>query len=152
MVLSYERVDRIPQCYILERWSKNIKRRHTSIKSSYDEPLLEPRNMKYDGMISRSKVHCEVASGCEVLTAMVHSAYDKLEADMKEYKAKSDVQSILRHEDGSERMMDELHTPGRVRSRGRLKKRLGSVILLGLEYKSDAISSEKSASAFVEVR
>ncbi|MED6137898.1 hypothetical protein PIB30_069336 [Stylosanthes scabra] len=97
MVLSYERVDNIPQCYILERWSKNIKRRHTSIKSSYDEPSLEPRNMNYD-------VHCEVASGCEVLTAMVHSAYDKLEADMKEYKAKRDVQSILRHEDGSEKI------------------------------------------------
>ncbi|MED6183417.1 hypothetical protein PIB30_037686 [Stylosanthes scabra] len=84
--------------------------------------------MNYDGMISRSKVHCEVASGCEVLTAMVHSAYDKLEADMKEYKAKSDVLSILRHEDGSERMMDELHTPGRVRSSGRSKKRLGSIM------------------------
>ncbi|MED6211446.1 hypothetical protein PIB30_073728 [Stylosanthes scabra] len=118
--------------------------------------------MKYDGMISRSKVHCEVASGCEVLTAMVHSTYDKLEDDMKEYKAKRDVQSILRHEDGSERMMDELHMPGRVRSRGRPKKRLGSVmdkkiaskakkvkqrcdlvswmILFGLVYESDSDS------------
>ncbi|MED6223244.1 hypothetical protein PIB30_072105 [Stylosanthes scabra] len=83
--------------------------------------------MNYDDMISRSKVNCEVASGCEVLTAMVHSAYDKHEADMKEYKAKSDVQSILRHEDGSERMIDELHMPRRVRSRGRSKKRLGSL-------------------------
>ncbi|MED6173657.1 hypothetical protein PIB30_061677 [Stylosanthes scabra] len=46
------------------------KRRHTSIKSSDDEPSLEPRNINYDVMISRSKVHCEAASGCEVLTAM----------------------------------------------------------------------------------
>ncbi|MED6175283.1 hypothetical protein PIB30_076973, partial [Stylosanthes scabra] len=113
MVLSYERVDSIPPSYILERWSKNIKRRHTSIKSSYDEPSLEPRNVNYDDMLSRSKVHCEIASGCPVLTAMVHRSYDKHEADMKEYKAKSDVQSILTHEDGSLSEMNDLQTPTR---------------------------------------
>ncbi|MED6144569.1 hypothetical protein PIB30_016841 [Stylosanthes scabra] len=97
----FKRVDSIPPRYILERWSKNIKRRHTSIKSSYDEPSLEQRNKNCDVMLSCSKVHCESASGCLVLTAMVHRAYHKLEADMKEYKAKSDVPSILTHEDGS---------------------------------------------------
>ncbi|MED6155684.1 hypothetical protein PIB30_007193 [Stylosanthes scabra] len=135
MVLSYERIDSIPQCYILERWCKNIKRKHTSIKSSYDEPSLEPRNINYDGMISRSKVHCEAVSGCEVLTAMVYSAYDKLETDMKEYKANSDVQSILRHEDGSVKMINDLQTPTHVRSRGRSKKRLRSTLEKKIAYK-----------------
>ncbi|RYR45370.1 hypothetical protein Ahy_A07g031211 isoform B [Arachis hypogaea] len=32
-VLSFERVDNVAPKYILERWSKNIKRRHTHIKS-----------------------------------------------------------------------------------------------------------------------
>ncbi|RYR64034.1 hypothetical protein Ahy_A03g010185 [Arachis hypogaea] len=43
-VLNFERVDKVAPKYILERWSKNIKRRHTHIKSSQDEPLLELRN------------------------------------------------------------------------------------------------------------
>ncbi|MED6223182.1 hypothetical protein PIB30_071488 [Stylosanthes scabra] len=106
----------------------NLERRHTSIKSNYDEPSLEPRNVNYDDMLYHSKVHCETASGYPVLTRMVHRAYDKLEADMKEYKAKSDVQSILTHEDGSLSEMNDLQTPTCVRSRGRRKKRLGSIM------------------------
>ncbi|MED6147871.1 hypothetical protein PIB30_047987 [Stylosanthes scabra] len=125
---SYERVDSTPECYILEQWCKNIKRRHTSIKSNYDEPSLEPRNINYDVMLSRAKVHYEDASGCDVLTAMLHSAYDKLEADMKEYKRNREVQCTLRHDDGSVRSLNDLQTPKPIRSRGRPKKQLGSVM------------------------
>ncbi|RYQ79622.1 hypothetical protein Ahy_Scaffold2g107553 [Arachis hypogaea] len=32
--LSYERVDKVAPKYILDRWSKKVKRRHTHIKSS----------------------------------------------------------------------------------------------------------------------
>ncbi|MED6204886.1 hypothetical protein PIB30_012934 [Stylosanthes scabra] len=125
---SHERVDSIPECYILERLCKNIQRRHTSIRSSYDETSLERRNINYDGMISRAKVHCEDASGFDVLTAMVHGAYDKLEVDMKKYKRNSEVQCRVRHDDGSVKLLTDLQTPKPIRSRGRLKKRLGSVL------------------------
>ncbi|QHO54276.1 Protein FAR-RED ELONGATED HYPOCOTYL [Arachis hypogaea] len=47
-VLSFERVDNVAPKYILERWRKNIKRRHTYIKSNQDEPLLEPRSKRFD--------------------------------------------------------------------------------------------------------
>ncbi|MED6188018.1 hypothetical protein PIB30_082000 [Stylosanthes scabra] len=126
MVLSYERVDIISPRYILERWSKHIKRRPTSMKSSYDEPSLEPSTKSYNGMLSQSKVHCESASECPVLTAMAHRTYDKLEAEMKEYIAKNNQQAIITHEDGSLSEMNDLQSPAHVRSRGRPKKRLGS--------------------------
>ncbi|RYR36389.1 hypothetical protein Ahy_A09g041349 [Arachis hypogaea] len=48
---SFERVDNVTPRYILERWSKNIKRRHTHIKSSQDEPLLEPRSKRFDDLV-----------------------------------------------------------------------------------------------------
>ncbi|MED6177754.1 hypothetical protein PIB30_101061 [Stylosanthes scabra] len=63
--------------------------------------LLSPSTKSYNGILSRPKVHCESASGYLVLTAMVHHAYDKLEAEMKEYKAKNNGQAIITHEDGS---------------------------------------------------
>ncbi|MED6138455.1 hypothetical protein PIB30_074346 [Stylosanthes scabra] len=128
MVLSSERVDSISPRYVLERWSKNsiVRRRHTRIKSSYDEPTLEPRKKNYDGMIYRSRVHCESASGCSMLTSMVHCAYDKLEAEIKEYKEANNRQAIITHENGSLNEMNDLRSPMRVRSRGRPKKRLGS--------------------------
>ncbi|RYR15661.1 hypothetical protein Ahy_B04g072559 [Arachis hypogaea] len=47
-VLSFERVSQVSPRYILERWSKKVKRQHTHIKSSHDEPLLEPRSKRFD--------------------------------------------------------------------------------------------------------
>ncbi|MED6186331.1 hypothetical protein PIB30_065625, partial [Stylosanthes scabra] len=101
-------------------------RRHTSIKSSYDEPTLEPRKKNYDGMIYRSRVHCKSAAGCLVLTSMVHRPYDKLEAEIKQYKEANSRQGIIMHEDGSLSEMNDLRSPTYVRSIGRPKKRLGS--------------------------
>ncbi|XP_057724028.1 protein FAR1-RELATED SEQUENCE 4-like [Arachis stenosperma] len=64
-VLSFERVDNVAPKYILVRWSKNIKRRHTHIKSSQDEPLLEPRSKRFDELVFRSHNICEFASESE---------------------------------------------------------------------------------------
>ncbi|MED6115544.1 hypothetical protein PIB30_091710 [Stylosanthes scabra] len=128
MVLGYERVDRISPTYILERWSKNgiVNRRHTSIKSSYDALVLQPRTKRYNGMISRSYVSAKEASEFEVLTAMYHHGLDKLDAEIKEFKAKLKENPTMIYEDGSLSEMNDLQSPLHVRSRGRLKKTLGS--------------------------
>ncbi|MED6222319.1 hypothetical protein PIB30_063213 [Stylosanthes scabra] len=34
--VSFDLVNEVPKCYISSRWSKNIKRKHTYIKSSHD--------------------------------------------------------------------------------------------------------------------
>ncbi|MED6173404.1 hypothetical protein PIB30_058987 [Stylosanthes scabra] len=101
MVLGYERVDMISPTYILERWSKNgvVVRRHTSIKSSYYAPVLEQRTKRYN---------------------------DKLDAEMKEFKAKLKEYPSIIHEDGSLSEINDLQSSPHVRSRGRPKKRLGS--------------------------
>ncbi|RYR39358.1 hypothetical protein Ahy_A09g044864 [Arachis hypogaea] len=69
-VLSFERVDKVVSKYILQHWSKNVKRRRIHIKSNQDEHLLEPR--KY-----------------EELTGILPRAFDKIMAKMQEYQAKS---------------------------------------------------------------
>ncbi|RYR61576.1 hypothetical protein Ahy_A04g018756 [Arachis hypogaea] len=71
-VLSFERVDKLAPKYILECSSKNIKRRHTHIKSSQDEPLLEPRSKRFDDLIFRSHNICEFASKSKELTGILH--------------------------------------------------------------------------------
>ncbi|MED6146620.1 hypothetical protein PIB30_036208 [Stylosanthes scabra] len=128
MVLGYERVDRISPLYILDRWSKNdiVKRRHTSIKSSYDAPVLEPRTKRYNGMIHRSYMSAEEASEFEVLTTKYHLVLDKLDAEIKEFKAKIKDNPTMIHEDGSLSEINNLQSPPHVRSRGRPKKRFGS--------------------------
>ncbi|MED6169214.1 hypothetical protein PIB30_019508 [Stylosanthes scabra] len=149
MVLGYERVDKISPIYILGRWSKNgiVNRSHTNIKSSYDAPVLDERTKRYNGIISRSHTSVEEASGFEVLTAKYHLALDKLDAEMKEFKAKLKENPTIIHEDGSLNEINDLQSPPHVRSRGRPKKRLGS----NTEKKIASASKRKKRRAVSEI-
>ncbi|RYR48381.1 hypothetical protein Ahy_A07g034402 [Arachis hypogaea] len=125
-VLSFERVTQVSPRYILERWSKNVKRRHTHIKSSHDEPLLEPRSKRFDELVFRSQNIFEFASESEELTAILHRAYDNIMVEMEELKAKRKGTCSLSHEDANLESVNELQGPPRVRTRGCPKNRLGS--------------------------
>ncbi|RYR68876.1 hypothetical protein Ahy_A03g015370 [Arachis hypogaea] len=125
-VLSFEQVSQVSPRYILERWSKKVKRRHTHIKSSHNEPLLEPKSKRFDQLVFRSQNICEFASESEELTAIMHHAYDNVMAEMESLKAKRKGTSSLSHEDANLESVNELQSPPRIRTRGRPKNRLGS--------------------------
>ncbi|RYQ98901.1 hypothetical protein Ahy_B07g086725 [Arachis hypogaea] len=98
-VLSFERVDNVALKYILEHWRKNIKRRHTHIKSSQDEPLLEPRSKRFDELVM---------------------------AEMEEYQGRSKGKSFLTHEEATLSNVNDLQSLPLVKTRGRPENRLGS--------------------------
>ncbi|RYR35656.1 hypothetical protein Ahy_A10g050788 [Arachis hypogaea] len=123
-VLSFERVDNVAPKYILEHWSKNIKRRHTHIKSRQDEPLLESRSKRFDELVFRSHNICEFASESEELTGILHRAFDKVMAEMQEYQERSKEKSSLSHEEATLSDVNNLQSPPRVKTRGRPKTRL----------------------------
>ncbi|RYQ88189.1 hypothetical protein Ahy_B09g095536 isoform B [Arachis hypogaea] len=125
-VLSFEQISQVSPRYILERWSKKVKRRHTHIKSSHDEPLMEPRSKRFDQLVFRSQNICEFASESKELTAILHRAYDNVMAEMESLKAKRKGTSSLSHEDANLESVNELQSPPRIRTRGRPKNRLGS--------------------------
>ncbi|RYR09108.1 hypothetical protein Ahy_B05g077205 [Arachis hypogaea] len=125
-VLSFEQVSQVSPRYILERWSKKVKRQHTHIKSSHDEPLLEPRSKRFDQLVFCSQNICEFASESEELTAILHRTYDNVMAEMESLKAKRKGTSSLSHEDANLESVNELQSPPRIRTRGRQKNRLGS--------------------------
>ncbi|RYQ97100.1 hypothetical protein Ahy_B08g093098 [Arachis hypogaea] len=125
-VLSFERVDNVAPKYILERWRKNIKRKHTHIKSSQDEPLLEPRSKRFDELVFRSHNICEFASEYEELIKILHRAFDKVMAEMEKYQGRSKGKSLLTHEEATLSNVNDLQSPPRVKTRGRPKNRLGS--------------------------
>ncbi|QHN93165.1 Protein FAR-RED ELONGATED HYPOCOTYL [Arachis hypogaea] len=125
-MLSFERVTQVSPRYILERWSKKVKRRHTHIKSSHDEPLLEPRSKRFDKLVFRSQNICEFVSESEELTAILRRVYDNVMVEMEELKAKRKGTCSLSHEDANLKSVNELQSPPRVQTRGRPKNRLGS--------------------------
>ncbi|RYR03335.1 hypothetical protein Ahy_B06g082218 [Arachis hypogaea] len=110
-------VNKVAPRYILERWSKNIKRRHTHFKSNHDELVLEPRSRRFDYLVFWSQNVCEFASESEELTVILHRVYDNAMAEMQEYKAKSKEKCSLSHEDTSLENINELQSPPRVRIR-----------------------------------
>ncbi|QHO19383.1 Protein FAR-RED ELONGATED HYPOCOTYL [Arachis hypogaea] len=147
-VLSFERVDNVASKYILERWSKNIKRRHTHSKSSQDEPLLEPRSKRFDELVFRSHNICEFTSDSEELTEILHRAFDKVMAEMGEYQGRSKGKSLLNHEEATLSNVNDLQSPPRVKTRGRPKNRLGS----NLEKKISNALKKKKKTAPSEVK
>ncbi|RYR12133.1 hypothetical protein Ahy_B04g069672 [Arachis hypogaea] len=125
-VLSFKRVSQVSPRYILERWSKKVKRRHTHIKSSHDEPLLEPKSKRFDELVFRLQNICEFVSESEELTAILHRAYDNVMVEMESLKVKRNGTSSLSHEDANLESVNEIQSPPKIRTRGRPKNRLGS--------------------------
>ncbi|RYQ85560.1 hypothetical protein Ahy_B10g105132 [Arachis hypogaea] len=154
-VLSFEQASQVSPRYILERWSKKVKRRHTHIKSSHDEPLMEPRSKRFNQLVFRSQNICEFASESEELTAILHRAYDNVMAEMEALKAKRKGTSSLSHEDANLESVNELQSPPRIRTRGRPKNRLGSKlekqIANGTKKKKTKVLSELMCECYIQI-
>ncbi|RYR04512.1 hypothetical protein Ahy_B06g084269 [Arachis hypogaea] len=90
---------------------EQVKRRHTHIKSSHDDPLLEPRSKRFDQLVFCSQNICEFASESEELTVILHHAYDNVMAKMESLKAKRKGISSLSHEDANLESVNELQSP-----------------------------------------
>ncbi|XP_015954109.1 protein FAR-RED ELONGATED HYPOCOTYL 3-like [Arachis duranensis] len=146
-VLSFKRVTQLSPRYILERWSKKGNRQLTHIKSSHDEPLLEPRSKRFDELVFCSQNICEFTSKSEELTAILHRAYGNIMVEMGELKAKRKGTCLLSHEDANLESINELQSPPRVRTRGRPKNRLGSK----LDKQIENVSKKKKTKALNEL-
>ncbi|RYR41480.1 hypothetical protein Ahy_A08g037879 [Arachis hypogaea] len=94
--LSFERVNKVSPRYILERWNKNVKRRHTHIKSSHNKPLLEPRSRRFDNL---------------ELTEILHLTYVNAMVEMQEHKAKKKRKMSLSHNDASLKDINKFQNP-----------------------------------------
>ncbi|MED6164119.1 hypothetical protein PIB30_086646 [Stylosanthes scabra] len=132
MVLSDERVDKVDSRYVLERWSKNIKRNHTNIRSSYDEPVLDETMQRYNGALFRCFEACQVGSASNGRIGIVHRGLDRIFSELEQYKeeekeqAKEKGRTIMSHEECTVSDMNDLQSPQHVRSRSSPRKRLGS--------------------------
>ncbi|XP_015939967.1 protein FAR1-RELATED SEQUENCE 6-like [Arachis duranensis] len=124
-ILSFERVDNMAPKYILERWSKNIKRTDTHIKSSQNEPLLEPRSKRSDDLVFQTHNICKFTSESEELTRILHWAFDNVMVEMQEYQERIKGKYLLSHKEATLSDVNDLQSPPCVKTRGWPKSRLG---------------------------
>ena len=91
-VLALMGIKDVPSRYILQRWRKDFKRKHTFIKCSYGDMLNTPVVQRYDDLCKRSREVAEKGAESDTLRDLVMDGLDELERKIEAYCASQDVQ------------------------------------------------------------
>ncbi|QHO33726.1 Protein FAR-RED ELONGATED HYPOCOTYL [Arachis hypogaea] len=142
VVLGHERVREIPRRYILDRWSKLVKRRHSDIKSSHDPSLLNPKTERFDDLCSHSNSVAQFASQTKETSDILHHYLNMAMAECQKHVANSssnanELDNLLTLEDGGKDALSifvggciisiqDIKSPPYVFTKGRPTNRLGS--------------------------
>ncbi|XP_057745693.1 protein FAR1-RELATED SEQUENCE 6-like [Arachis stenosperma] len=132
-VYFYYGVDRVPCCYVLPRWSKNVQRKHTFIKSSHDEKRSDESHNLFRRLCTHFFNVAQEFVTCEEEAAMLHSGLDELRAKLVDYRANLGSRSVPNTDNNMVTQSDpacvaiEILGPSKVATKGRPRlKRLGS--------------------------
>ncbi|XP_014492204.1 protein FAR1-RELATED SEQUENCE 9-like [Vigna radiata var. radiata] len=90
LVLSQEYVQNVPSKYVLRRWSKNIRRKHTLIIAGYSSLHQEPKMQRYQSLCKRFYDIAEAACKSE-------STSHELEKELNSLGKKFGVNTSLRN-------------------------------------------------------
>ncbi|XP_027337187.1 protein FAR-RED ELONGATED HYPOCOTYL 3-like [Abrus precatorius] len=117
-VLGIERVKQVPSKYILSRWSKNIKRRHSYIKASYDKIELKRMKERYDNLCKHFYNVAEMVANSEEASNLLHITLHNFTSNLPTI-----CSSLNKHsndEDIANNLSEEcpIHSPTRVARKG----------------------------------
>jgi hypothetical protein len=79
---AHERIINVPKKYILTRWKKNIKRKHSYIKNSYSVAQLNPQMERFDKLYKHFYNVVEVAAESEVVTKALHETLNQFNSNL----------------------------------------------------------------------
>ncbi|KAL4321795.1 hypothetical protein AHAS_Ahas14G0146200 [Arachis hypogaea] len=88
VVLSSYKVNEVPSYYVLPRWSKNIKCKHTYIKSSYDVRHSDENHNIFRGLCAYFYNVAQEFVDCDNKEDMLHAALDYARAKLVDYHAR----------------------------------------------------------------
>ncbi|RYR42624.1 hypothetical protein Ahy_A08g039083 [Arachis hypogaea] len=132
-VWSYYKVDTVPNCYVLPRWSKNIIRKQTYIKSSHDVARSDESNNLFRHLCSEFYNVAQEFVACDeeavILRAVLWNAKSKLtnyHASMRSTTVAASQNTMPTQSTGGA-IVHNIQGPSRVKTKGRPKsKRLGA--------------------------
>ncbi|XP_057739767.1 protein FAR1-RELATED SEQUENCE 5-like [Arachis stenosperma] len=93
-VFSSYKINRIPTFYVLPRWSKNIKRKHTYIKSSHNVSHLDESHNLFRGLCANFFNVAQEFMTCDEEVAMLHVVLDDARTKLTGYRAKMQSKSV----------------------------------------------------------
>ncbi|RYR16123.1 hypothetical protein Ahy_B04g073070 isoform G [Arachis hypogaea] len=132
-VYFYYGVDRVPSCYVLPRWSKNVQRKHTFIKSSHDEKRSDESHNLFRRLCTHFFNVAQEFITCEEEAAMLNSGLDELRAKLVDYRVNLGSRSVPNTDNNMVTQSDtacvasDIQSPSKVATKGRPRlKKLGS--------------------------
>ncbi|PUZ38986.1 hypothetical protein GQ55_9G241200 [Panicum hallii var. hallii] len=85
-------ITEVPPKYILQRWRKDIKRKHTFIKCSYDDQFDTPVMKRYDNLCKRFSEVAENVSGSDTLYNLVIDGLNELKIKISAHQDNQEIQ------------------------------------------------------------
>nr|XP_025702825.1 protein FAR1-RELATED SEQUENCE 5-like [Arachis hypogaea] len=132
-VWSYYRVDIVPSCYVLPRWSKNVIRKHTYVKSSHDVARSDESNNLFRHLCSEFYNVAQKFVACDEEAAILRAALSDAKSKLIDYRASmrsttaATSQNTVPTQSTSGAIVHDIQGPSRVKTKGRPKgKRLGA--------------------------
>jgi zinc finger SWIM domain-containing protein 3 len=71
-VCAHEMIEKVSEKYVLSRWKKNIKRKHSYIKSCYSAVEMKPQIERFNKLCKHFYNVAGVAAESEVATKALH--------------------------------------------------------------------------------
>jgi len=118
-VCAQERVKNVPEKYVLTRWKKNIKRKHTYIKTSYCVTQLKPQMERFDKLCKHFYKVAEVAAEFEDTSKDLHEILHRFASDLPTKNATTGNVEGSFDGDSNPNNGTEIHSPLRVKRKGR---------------------------------
>ncbi|XP_057760130.1 protein FAR1-RELATED SEQUENCE 9-like [Arachis stenosperma] len=131
---SYK-VYKVPPCYVLPRWSKKVKRKHTYVKSSHDVSRPDESHVAFRGLCAHFYNIAQEFVGDDDETALLHGALDETRTKLAAHRAKkrsetvSETYTSFGSQSSNDIGVDDIQGPSKVATKGRPKnKRLGAAL------------------------
>ena len=121
-VFTQERVKCVPSKYIVARWSKNVKWKHSYMKTSYDVTELKPQMERFDKLCKHFYEVAEIAAESENATKVLHDKLHECKGTLLSMPTSTHNGNTSSNNDyhlnklttGTENMVNEIHNPLRV--------------------------------------
>ncbi|RYR75780.1 hypothetical protein Ahy_A01g000365 [Arachis hypogaea] len=131
---SYK-VYKVPTRYVLPRWSKNIKRKHTYVKSSHDVSRSDESHVAFRGLCAHFYNIAQDFVNDDEKTALLHAALEETRAKLTAHHAKKRSESVtdsynnIGSKSSNVAAVMDIQAPSKVNTKGRPKsKRLGAAL------------------------
>ncbi|RYR46930.1 hypothetical protein Ahy_A07g032796 [Arachis hypogaea] len=91
---STQEVYKVPNRYVLPRWRKNIKRKHTYVKSSHDVSRSDESHVAFRGLCAHFYNIVQDFVNDDEETALLHAALEETRAKLTTHRVKKRSESV----------------------------------------------------------